>query len=151
LGVKYYCFINPSEVLISSNKDSPNWIPASNGGFVYLYSSKLEPHKYDRYFSVADEPLHEEISTHIMPFSLITKQNQSQIESNHKTASNTSTADTNNKFLCSICLDRTIQCILIPCKHMCTCNKCAEKIRKKNNSRCPICRQNFHQIWDVFL
>jgi hypothetical protein len=138
--------------LISSKKDSPTWIPAPNGGFIYLYNSKLEPHKYDRYFTVADKPCSEQISTRIMPFSLIDKRDQSQTISTPKTAtSNTSTDDTNDKFLCSICFDRTIRCIFIPCKHMCTCNKCAEKIQKRHNSKCPICRDVFREIWDVFL
>jgi hypothetical protein len=154
LGIKYYCFINPNEKLTSSKNDGPNWIPASNGGFVYLYGSKQEPHIYDRYFCVADKPLSEQISSYVMPFSLIRKRNQSQtlsIKQNNLNVSLSSTSDMDNKFLCSICLERTVRCIFIPCKHMCTCSECAQEIRQRLNSACPICRQIFREIWDVFL
>jgi E3 ubiquitin-protein ligase XIAP/baculoviral IAP repeat-containing protein 2/3 len=89
-----------------------------------------------------------------MPFSLIHKRNQSQtlpIRQNNSDASSSSTADIDNKFLCSICLERTVRCIFIPCKHMCTCSQCAHEIRQRLNSVCPICRQIFREIWDVFL
>lgn len=121
-------------------------MPAPNGGFIYLYNSKLKPHIYDRYFSISHKPRSEQISTRIMPFSLIHKRNKTQTAT-----SNTSPVDTNNNFQCSICLERTIRCIFIPCKHMCTCNQCAEEIRQRNNSVCPICRQIFREVWDVFL
>jgi E3 ubiquitin-protein ligase XIAP/baculoviral IAP repeat-containing protein 2/3 len=134
--------------------DGPDWTPTPNGGFIYLYSSKQEPHIYDRYFCIADKPRCEQTSTHVMPFSLIHKRNQSESVSIKQTISITSscaTADINDKFLCSICLQRTVRCIFIPCKHMCTCSECAEEIRQRLNSVCPICRQIFHEIWDVFL
>ncbi len=152
--IKYYCFINPNEKLRSSNSDRPDWIPAPNGGFIYLYNSKLEPHIYDRYFCVADKPLSEQISSHVMPFSIIRQRKQPQplsMEKPNLDATSSSTSDMDNKFLCSICLQRTVRCIFIPCKHMCTCSECAQEIRQRLNSVCPICRQIFHEIWDVEL
>jgi hypothetical protein len=154
LGIKYYCFINPNEKLTSSKKNNRDWIPAPNGGFIYLYSSDTEPHIYDRYFCISDKPLHEQISTYIMPFSLIRKRKQAELSSTKRNSLKTSsspTSDINSQFMCSICYQRTVRCILIPCKHMCTCNECADQIRKKLNSVCPICRQSFNEVWDVFL
>jgi hypothetical protein len=88
-----------------------------------------------------------------MPFSLICKRNQSQtlsIKQDNLNASLSPTSDTNNKFLYSIYLQRTVQCIFIPCKNMCICSECLQEIRQRLNSVCPICRQIFREIWDVF-
>lgn len=154
LGIKYYCFINPLEKLTSSRSGDEDWIPAPNGGFVYLYDLHLQPHPYDRYFCISDKPLSEQVKTHVMPFSLIQKRNQPRIISVNRptsSVSKSSTNDMNDKFLCSICRERTIQCILIPCKHMCTCNECANELRQRGILTCPMCRQNFREIWNVFM
>ncbi|CAF0751006.1 unnamed protein product [Didymodactylos carnosus] len=52
LGIKYYTFINPNEVLEASNV--PVWTPSENGAFVYLYNENGQPHEFDCYFSVDD-------------------------------------------------------------------------------------------------
>lgn len=41
---------------------------------------------------------------------------------------------------CSICLETSSNCVLIPCGHKCICSKCSIKLRKTSNSNCPICR-----------
>ncbi|CAF3719440.1 unnamed protein product [Adineta steineri] len=150
LGIKYYCFINPNEELCSSIEGQSDWAPARNGGFVYLYGSPGNPHPLDRYFSIADAPITEQISTQVMPFSLIRNPHKTVELSSSSLSSPSSNVD-KDRFNCSICLDRTIQCILIPCKHMCACAECAQMIKKKQNSRCPICRQTFTEVWNVFL
>ncbi len=66
-------------------------------------------------------------------------------------SSSSPTPDIKNNFMCLICFQRTVRCIFIPCKHMCTCSECAQEIRIKLNSSCPICRQIFNEVWDVFL
>jgi hypothetical protein len=90
-----------------------------------------------------------------MPFSLIHKRKQPESLSTKKNALNTSsslpTSHTGDQFMCSICLERTVRCIFIPCKHMCTCSECAQEIRNTANPACPICRQTFSEVWDVFL
>ncbi|CAF1466828.1 unnamed protein product [Adineta steineri] len=133
LGIKYYCFINPHENLCSSIEGQPVWAPARNGGFVYLYGSPGDSHPLDRYFSIADAPITEQISTQVMPFSLIRNPHKTVERSSSSLSSPSSNVD-KDRFNCSICLDRTIQCILIPCKHMCACAECAQMIKKKQNS-----------------
>ncbi|CAF1469450.1 unnamed protein product [Adineta steineri] len=150
LGIKCYCFINPNEKLCSSVEGQPDWAPAKNGGFVYLYGSPGNPHPLDRYFSIADAPITEQISTQVMPFSLIRNSHKTVERSSSSLPSPSSNAD-KDRFNCSICLDQTIQCILIPCKHMCACAECAQMINKKQNSLCPICRETFTEVWNVFL
>ncbi|CAF0810936.1 unnamed protein product [Didymodactylos carnosus] len=73
LGIRYYCFINPDEKLISNRKTE--WSPCSNGGFIYLYSQDGSPNELDCYFSVADKPAPLTSSSNtqncVMPFSLV--------------------------------------------------------------------------------
>ncbi|CAF1077633.1 unnamed protein product [Rotaria magnacalcarata] len=158
LGIKYYCFINPREKLKSSQPDGAIWIPADNGGFVYLYDMKGMPHIYDCYFTVAHQSSTASITTGVMPFSLITKKHQSTLrqrpssEDDSRTESLLSVShETTDQFNCSICLVRTVRCIFIPCKHMCTCAECAESVKEKLHSVCPICRKAFTEVWNVFL
>lgn len=42
---------------------------------------------------------------------------------------------------CSICLETSSNCVLIPCGHKCICSSCSIKLRKTSNSNCPICRE----------
>jgi len=43
---------------------------------------------------------------------------------------------------CAICLTTKIDTVVLPCKHMCLCFECAQNLRTKNDSRCPLCRNN---------
>ncbi|CAF1025774.1 unnamed protein product [Adineta steineri] len=113
LGIKYYCFINPNEKLCSSIEGQSDWAPARNGGFVYLYGSPGTPHPLDRYFSIADAPITEQISTQVMPFSLI-RNPHITVEGSSSSLPPPSSNIDKDRFNCSICLDQTIQCILIP-------------------------------------
>ncbi|CAF3660839.1 unnamed protein product [Rotaria sp. Silwood1] len=160
LGIKYYCFINPNEKLETSIKHHLHWTPAKNGAFVYLYDSPSKSHPFDRYFTIADTPVTDQISTRVMPFSLVRKSpslksssslSQNSVTEKQSTASVSSSNDDRDRFNCSICFERTIQCILIPCKHMCACAECSQIIKEKLKSHCPICRQKFTEVWNVFL
>ena len=155
-----YCFINPNERLKSTEKNAADWIPARNGGFVYLYDSRQRPHKYDCYFTITDTPLSNQMSSHIMPFSLIRNRQIPPQSSIRQRLSSTETTRTGlsqvttevaDRFTCSICLTRTVRCLFLPCKHMCTCVECAQRVRQELRSMCPICRQAFTEVWDVFL
>jgi len=37
--------------------------------------------------------------------------------------------------LCTVCCSEPLDTVLLPCKHLCICQACANKI-----SRCPLCR-----------
>jgi len=41
---------------------------------------------------------------------------------------------------CVICLSEARDTTVLPCRHLCLCNRCAEVLRA-NSRRCPICRQ----------
>ena len=47
--------------------------------------------------------------------------------------------------LCKICMDASIDCVLLECGHMVTCTKCGKQL-----ADCPICRQNIARIVHVF-
>jgi hypothetical protein len=146
---------------LKCSKPNPgDWTPTSHGAFVYLYDSKLRPRKYDCYFCISNQPITDEISSHIRPFSLVrnrqlfsqpTTRRRPSYEESSETESLGLSAEVVNQFNCSLCLIRTVRCVFIPCKHMCTCVQCAEKVRQQLGSVCPICRQVFTEIWDVFL
>ena len=59
------------------------------------------------------------------------------------------TSRSNNNFedrdLCKVCLDSTIDCVLLDCGHMCSCLECAEQM-----TECPICRNTVVQVTRVF-
>lgn len=49
------------------------------------------------------------------------------------------------KDVCKICWDATIDCVLLECGHMCTCTNCAKKLNE-----CPICREHVVRCVHVF-
>jgi hypothetical protein len=49
--------------------------------------------------------------------------------------------------VCVVCQDAPKSVLLLPCKHICTCDECSEAI-----SDCPICRADIAQkITGVFI
>lgn len=47
--------------------------------------------------------------------------------------------NTNPAEECVICLSAPRNSVVIPCRHLCLCNECAETLRYQSN-KCPICR-----------
>lgn len=148
LGIKYYCFVNPGELLKSSHPRGVDWQATRNGGFVYLYDAKRNPHPYDCFFAVADQSLSDDTSSGIMPFSLIRNRPTSSINRNENRLLPHN--EEYERYKCIVCVHRDISCLFIPCKHLCTCNECAERIRGELQSKCPLCRREFSEIWSVF-
>jgi hypothetical protein len=58
--------------------------------------------------------------------------------------SNTSLVNTE----CKVCLDNSVNCVLLPCRHSCLCVDCAELVK---NSGCPVCREPINQVIPIFL
>jgi hypothetical protein len=55
-------------------------------------------------------------------------------------------ADISNKYMCFVCIERSINIFLDPCGHT-LCDECAGKI----TSRCPMCRQALVKKGRLFL
>ena len=51
----------------------------------------------------------------------------------------------NDDVLCVICLDAPKQTLLLPCKHLCVCDSCAEESCQPG-TKCPLCRNTVASI-----
>merc|ERR1712130_359511 len=45
---------------------------------------------------------------------------------------------------CKVCMDADIDCVILDCGHLVTCNKCGKKL-----TECPICRQKVLEVLSV--
>lgn len=52
--------------------------------------------------------------------------------------------------LCVICLVNERNTTVLPCRHMCMCNECAQELRKQTQ-RCPICRNPVESLLHIRL
>ena len=50
---------------------------------------------------------------------------------------------------CTICYSEPIDCVLVPCGHLCCCYDCALIVDDSDN-RCPICRQDIAIIQKIY-
>jgi hypothetical protein len=129
-GLQLYCFINPNETLEASAGEF-SWVPCPNGGFVYLYNADGSPHPLDCYFPVASQAKEAAANElRIKPFSVVEKMNPRV------------PGGAVQEYCCTVCLDRTIRCMLLPCKHLCMCTECVGELRKRAAEfTCPLCRE----------
>jgi hypothetical protein len=52
---------------------------------------------------------------------------------------------------CRICLERDINCCMVPCGHLSVCTECANTVvAKQPNKPCPICRVTVTSFLKVF-
>eukprot|EP00871_Galdieria_phlegrea_P003813 jgi/Galph1/4432/GphlegSOOS_G3045.1 len=49
---------------------------------------------------------------------------------------------------CAICLSQPRDTTLLPCRHMCLCSECAQRLRFQSNC-CPICRQSVQSFLQI--
>lgn len=47
---------------------------------------------------------------------------------------------------CNICMDRESDTCFMPCRHLCTCESCADRILK-----CPVCRRKIEQCIKIYV
>lgn len=43
--------------------------------------------------------------------------------------------------LCIVCFSEKKQTLLLPCRHYCMCETCAQGVKYHGQGRCPICRE----------
>lgn len=75
-------------------------------------------------------------------------ENQKNVQENDQTDEKTvSTSNDNEKydFSCVICHDTKKDTVLIPCRHLCVCEKCS-----RNIEFCPMCRNKFDELMTVY-
>jgi len=49
---------------------------------------------------------------------------------------------------CVICMSESRDTLILPCRHLCLCNGCADNLRYQANN-CPICRAKFYALLQV--
>ena len=52
---------------------------------------------------------------------------------------------------CSICLDSDRNTAMLPCGHASTCYNCSLTLHRRDNAKCPVCRQLIDQIIKIYL
>lgn len=50
-----------------------------------------------------------------------------------------------NEFMCKVCMDAPVDCVLLECGHMLTCVKCGRQL-----AECPVCRQYVSRVVHAF-
>ncbi|KAJ3000066.1 RING finger protein 34 [Globomyces sp. JEL0801] len=55
----------------------------------------------------------------------------------------------NEDLICKICCDKAINCVLLECGHLVTCQECAIEVQK-TTGECPICRSRIVRIVHTF-
>ena len=56
--------------------------------------------------------------------------------------------DAECELFCVVCLEGTKDTVLVPCGHLCACQKCAVTIRAR--AKCPICRATVERTCRVY-
>ena len=53
--------------------------------------------------------------------------------------------DAESDFLCKVCMDAPVDCVLLDCGHMLTCVRCGRQL-----AECPVCRQYVVRVVHAF-
>ena len=72
----------------------------------------------------------------------------SYLEQAEQSAASGNGADTSRdheRDVCKICMDATIDCVLLNCGHLVVCTKCGKRL-----SECPICRALVVRVNHIF-
>lgn len=56
--------------------------------------------------------------------------------------------DEDNGSECVICISESRDTLILPCRHLCLCNSCADSLRYQANN-CPICRAPFRALLQI--
>jgi len=82
---------------------------------------------------------------------VVAEPNRSDNEKLNLTNSDTSsTSEKQLDLYCSVCMENPKRILFLPCKHACTCAKCAIVIISKTNI-CPVCRTEIQSHFEIFL
>ena len=72
-----------------------------------------------------------------------------QLHSELGSGSGTSQLDA-EETMCVVCFDAPKDHLVLPCKHLCVCEACAEQLTNTRTPTCPVCREHGQQTMKVF-
>jgi len=72
-----------------------------------------------------------------------------QLHSELGSGSGTSQLDA-EETMCVVCFDAPKDHLVLPCKHLCVCEACAEQLTKTRTPMCPVCRGPIRETMKVF-
>lgn len=75
----------------------------------------------------------------------------SKAKENPQAGNNTKTDSPNDKNLCVICKDRNKCVVLLPCRHLCVCDICANELIRYRQYECPLCREPLRTHINVYI
>ncbi|EDW02778.1 uncharacterized protein LOC6562288 [Drosophila grimshawi] len=56
-----------------------------------------------------------------------------------------------NRIICVVCLDRSRNIVMLPCRHLCVCKECSLRLeRLEDERRCPVCRHSVDALMVVY-
>lgn len=55
---------------------------------------------------------------------------------------------TDDRFQCKICYENHVEVIFLPCRHVCCCQSCCNKLKVKE---CPICRSKIKGMQPLYF
>ena len=54
--------------------------------------------------------------------------------------------ETGDRYICKVCYENPLEVIFLPCKHVCCCKECSDKV-----SNCPMCRTRIRAKLPLFF
>lgn len=52
-----------------------------------------------------------------------------------------------DKYICKICFEKDINCLIMPCMHFVACKECISQLE---TNHCPVCRTIFPEYLEIF-
>ena len=56
-----------------------------------------------------------------------------------------------DNLLCVVCMEREKNMLLLPCRHICMCKACTDKIVDGDSAQCPVCRERVVDSFEAFF
>lgn len=87
-------------------------------------------------------------------FKIFTHKRQIEVLSHDHSILRRKKEELENRLLCKICLDRQLNVLCLPCKHLSACLRCHLEIKNRieGNAPCPICREKVDKyVTNIYL
>ncbi|XP_052076614.1 baculoviral IAP repeat-containing protein 7-A-like isoform X1 [Mytilus californianus] len=111
----------------------------------YIEDSQLpHPEEYREFVNELDQYRHRQVQISVSSVASNATVT-SEVNPQHA-ASRTNVEDQNERYLCKVCYKNPLEVIFYPCKHVCCCQECGDKLPE-----CPVCRTNIRGKLQLFF